>query len=223
MSQKVIDTNDGSKTIYLEDLDETYHSIHGAVQEAMHVFIENGLKYVASNKKEITIFEMGFGTGLNALLTAIYAYENNVEITYVGLEAYPVEWRVVEELDYLSQVQHSKGAEFLKKIHQVAWEKHQEIHQNFRLLKKKGRLEDQPEIPAIDLVYYDAFGPRAQAELWNQEHFEYLAKNCQTNAVLVTYCAQGQFKRNLKAAGWQVERLPGPPGKREMTRGTLNA
>lgn len=221
MSQKVIETSDGSKTIYLEDLDETYHSVHGALQEAEHVFIKNGIDYLSKRQKEITIFEMGLGTGLNALLTAIYALENQIKVNYIGVEAFPVSWEVVQALDYLGQIQNPESAHFLEKIHACKWNENTEIHECFSLLKIEARLEDQPRLPRLDLVYYDAFGPRAQAELWKQKHFEYLAKNSQPNAVLVTYCAQGQFKRNLKAAGWSVERLPGPPGKREMTRGTL--
>lgn len=219
---KLKETGDGSNTLYIPELDETYHSIHGALQEAQHVFIDNGLRFVSEQqeKQRIQVFEMGFGTGLNALLTCLYAMKHETKVSYIGLEAFPVEWSIVQKLQYETLFD-EEVEDLLEAIHQCEWEQESKINEYFSLLKLHYKIEEQPSIATLDLIYYDAFGPRAQEQMWAQEHFDYLAHNTQPEGVLVTYCAQGQFKRNLKAAGWEVERLPGPPGKREMTRAFL--
>lgn len=216
MKRTLRKTADGSYTLYVEELDETYHSTHGAVQEAMHVFIRNGLEFVQEReRKQIQILEMGFGTGLNAWLTAI---QDQVPVVYTGIEAYPVDVSTLEALNYGTDAAEKDQLVF-RQIAQTKWNTMQEITPAFHLKKLHIPLAEV-NLPnaCFDLVYYDAFGPRAQSELWELEPLRKIVESMKVGGVFVTYCAQGQFKRNLKALGMQVESLPGPPGKREMTR-----
>ena len=210
-------TADGSPTLYVPELDETYHSMHGSVQEARHVFIENGLRFVATESKQVNILEVGFGTGLNALLTALYAKENAIHINYVGLEAYPVEEAIWKEINYHTD---AEARSLYTKIMAPPFGETISIELNFSLFKEAKLIQDWVANGPFDLIYYDAFGPRAQAEMWELPIFEKLYSLLNVGGALVTYCAQGQFKRHLKSLGMRVENLPGPPGKREMTRGT---
>jgi len=210
-------TADGSPTLYVPELDETYHSMHGSVQEARHVFIENGLRFVATESKQVNILEVGFGTGLNALLTAQYATENAIRVNYVGLEAYPVEEAIWKEINYLTD---AEARTLYTKIMAHPFGETISIELNFSLFKEAKLIQDWVANGTFDLIYYDAFGPRAQAEMWELPIFEKLYSLLNVGGALVTYCAQGQFKRHLKSLGMRVESLPGPPGKREMTRGT---
>jgi len=209
-------TADGSPTLYVPELDETYHSMHGSVQEARHVFIENGLRFVATESKQVNILEVGFGTGLNALLTAQYATENAIRVNYVGLEAYPVEEAIWKEINYHTD---AEARSLYTKIMAHPFGETISIELNFSLFKEAKLIQDWVANGTFDLIYYDAFGPRAQAEMWELPIFEKLYSLLNVGGALVTYCAQGQFKRNLKSLGMRVEGLPGPPGKREMTRG----
>ena len=209
-------TADGSLTLYVPELDETYHSMHGSVQEARHVFIENGLRFVATKSKQVNILEVGFGTGLNALLTAQYATENAIRVNYVGLEAYPVEEAIWKEINYLTD---AEARSLYTKIMAHPFGETISIDLNFSLFKEAKLIQDWVANETFDLIYYDAFGPRAQAEMWELPIFEKLYSLLNVGGALVTYCAQGQFKRHLKSLGMRVESLPGPPGKREMTRG----
>jgi len=212
---KKITTADGSSSLYREDIDETYHSRHGAVKEALHVFIEMGLKKVAQEKKEITILEVGFGTGLNCLLTAIEAEKLDVKINYFGLETIPLEQDLVMDLTY-SKI----NSDIFQKIHLATWEEEVNITRNFALTKWNTKVQDlEINNQSVDLIYYDAFGPRAQPEMWTPAIFERLQKSLTPEGVFVTYCAKGQVRRDLQATGLTMERLPGPPGKREMLRG----
>ncbi|MFM7643591.1 MAG: tRNA (5-methylaminomethyl-2-thiouridine)(34)-methyltransferase MnmD [Sphingomonadales bacterium] len=215
MKREILKTADGSPTLYLPALDETYHSRHGSVQEALHVFIANGLKPLASKNKSIQILEVGFGTGLNALLSAQFAIENQVQLNYTGIEAYPVEEALWHHLDYL---QNQEGKALYEDLMQAKWEEPNALHDFFQITKVQKRIQDWQAKASFDLVYFDAFGPRAQAEMWNKAIFEKLFTSMSNGGILVTYCAQGQFKRDLKAVGFELESLPGPPGKREMTR-----
>lgn len=209
-------TSDGSKTLYLPSLDETYHSSHGAVQEAKHVFIEHGLKYVAQlGIDQIRIFEMGFGTGLNALLTAQWAEENQHSIDYVGIELHPVPEEIWAQMDYLTTVD---GVMMYERIMSCDWESEQVINPFFNLTKRKEDVHRLERESPFDLIYFDAFGPRAQREMWDLPILSNMQKLLKENGVFVTYCAQGQMKRNLKSLGFELTALPGPPGKREMTR-----
>lgn len=217
MQREIIETSDGSKTIRIIDLDENYHSHHGALQEAKHVFIQYGLDYF-KDKKNLSIFEMGFGTGLNAFLTAIETIHSDKKIEYTGIEAYPVSEEEVHLLGY-NQLMGAEFSELYDKIHSVEWGSLQEITPNFKLHKIVNKIESV-ELKAnfFDLIYYDAFGPRAQDEMWTVELFQKMFNSLRVGGVLVTYCAKGQVKRNLKEVGFKIEALPGPPGKREMTR-----
>lgn len=217
MKREIVTTSDGSKTIRIIDLDENYHSTHGALQEANHVFIKHGLNKCL-DQNELVIFEMGFGTGLNAFLTAIKAAENQLNVQYFGVEAFPVSKDELDALGYVDLLG-DKYKNIYEKIHAVEWNSLQEIGPCFRLNKIEGKLQEivLPQ-QFFDIIYYDAFGPRAQEEMWSIELFEKMYNSLKTNGFLVTYCAKGQVKRNMKSVGFRIEVLPGPPGKREMTR-----
>lgn len=218
LKRQIIKTADGSTTIFIPEMDENYHSHHGAIQEAEHVFIRNGLDYLELDN--ITIFEMGFGTGLNALLTLKNALESGRKVDYIGLEAFPVESGLLDELNYIETIAPELDGAF-NAMHSQEWGKKDILSDGFALTKIHSKIEDyDPEQNSVDLIYFDAFGPRAQDEMWRLPVLEKMAQMLRTGGVLVTYCAQGQFKRYLKSLGFEIERLPGPPGKREMTRGT---
>ncbi|MCR9173997.1 MAG: tRNA (5-methylaminomethyl-2-thiouridine)(34)-methyltransferase MnmD [bacterium] len=217
MKREITKTADGSTTIYIPEMDENYHSHHGAIQEARHVFIQNGIGSL--EREEVTVFEMGFGTGLNALLTLEYALEHDKRINYFGIEAYPVEMELVDNLNYLDEVG-EKYTEQFQTMHNAPWGTPVEFS-NFQLTKIHQKVEDfEPKEKSVDVIYFDAFGPRAQGDMWELPVLEKMARMIKPDGILVTYCAQGQFKRHLKSLGFTIERLPGPPGKREMTRGT---
>ncbi|WP_349664090.1 tRNA (5-methylaminomethyl-2-thiouridine)(34)-methyltransferase MnmD [Cellulophaga lytica] len=218
MKRKIITTGDGSKTIQIEDWNEQYHSIHGAVQEAYHVFIKHGLSLFKD--EPVSILEIGFGTGLNAIITAIEAPKSNLNIDYTGVEAYPVEAEEVAELNYIAQLNASNFEDVFKKMHNVNWEVKTEILPNFNLLKREQNFLDITDKEAYNLIYFDAFGARVQPELWTENIFGIMYNALQTNGVLVTYAAKGSVRRAMLAVGFKVERLPGPPGKREMLRAT---
>ena len=218
VKRELILTNDGSSTIRINDLNENYHSGHGAIQEAMHVFIQNGLGSVSNSScLPLRVFEMGLGTGLNALLSYQYAKENAIEIIYSGIEAYPVEKELYSKMNYIEKIG-VDYEDFFHWMHDLKWGGHERYDDHFTLRKIHLDLEDLvPELSNYDLVYYDAFGPRAQSEMWEMDKLEKMFSLLKTNGKLITYCAQGQFKRNLKQIGFDVVALPGPPGKREMT------
>ncbi|XOV67916.1 MAG: tRNA (5-methylaminomethyl-2-thiouridine)(34)-methyltransferase MnmD [Fluviicola sp.] len=217
MKREITKTADGSTTIYIPEMDENYHSHHGAIQEAKHVFLNYGIESLKQD--EISVFEMGFGTGLNALLTLDYALKNEKKINYIGIEAYPVEKEMIGDLNYLDEIG-EKYAEVFEKMHAIPWGESVDLG-DFQLTKIHERIEDyQPKSNSVDIVYFDAFGPRAQGDMWELPVLEKMAKMIKPGGILVTYCAQGQFKRHLKSLGFEIERLPGPPGKREMTRAT---
>jgi len=206
-------TDDGSSSIYLPELNERYHSSHGAIQEAMHVFINNGLELVEG---PIRIFELGFGTGLNALLTLKYAKD---KIVYHTIEAYPVENSLVEKLNYSSIIGSDLDMQF-RQMHSAKWSQNIQITDNFIFQKIEKKMESYSMMnDYYDVIFFDAFGPRVQEQLWKKEILLKMYHSLVKGGTLVTYCAQGQFKRDLKSVGFDVEVLPGPPGKREMTRG----
>lgn len=218
VKREIIVTADGSKTIHMPEWNENYHSSHGALQEAKHVFLKYGLQCF-KDQKEVSIFEVGFGTGLNAILTCEAAEINQQQIHYDGLEAYPVSVEEIEALDYVSLFENAESKANYLKIHAVNWDLNEVISPNFTLRKILQKLEEFDfEAEQYDLIYFDAFGPRTQEDMWQLAHFEKLFYSLRTSGILVTYCAKGQVKRDLKAAGFTIEALPGPPGKREMTR-----
>ncbi len=219
METKKVHTADGSHTLYVPHLDEHYHSIHGAIQEALHVFIAMGLQH--SSLTNISILEIGFGTGLNALLTQLEAEKLNKNIYYHSLEAYPLSVNEVKDLNYIQEVKGEGVQSKFEALHQVDWEKDVAINNGFTLRKQKVVLQEyQPIESSIDLIYFDAFGPRVQPELWEKPIFDKMFTVLKPNGVLVTYCAKGDVRRTMLASGFTVERLPGPPGKREMLRAT---
>ncbi len=219
MNREIIVTADGSKTIFLPELNEHYHSVHGALQEAQHVFISNGLNIQTADY--ITILEMGFGTGLNALLTYFSSEKRNQYVHYIGIEAFPTsenEWREME-YDQFSKDPDAKAV--FERIHTCEWNKAQEVSEHFVIEKQLVEIKNARIEPlTVDLIYYDAFGPRVQPELWTLEQFSTIYNWLAPGGILVTYCAKGQVKRDLIAAGFSLESLPGPPGKREMIRAT---
>lgn len=211
-------TKDGSPTLYRPDIDENYHSTHGAVQEAKHVFINNGLNNFLT-KSNLAILEVGFGCGLNALLTCLEAhFSKTLSIKYYGLESFPLSMEENKKMDFSVQINDSNYSKIYSKIIEANWNNPVKITSNFQLHKIKSTLQkfDFSSF-SFDLIYYDAFGPRAQSEMWEKSIFQPLYNILNPNGMLVTYCAQGQFKRNLKEIGFSVESKPGPPGKREMT------
>jgi tRNA U34 5-methylaminomethyl-2-thiouridine-forming methyltransferase MnmC len=211
MSLSIKQTHDGSYTLFNEELNEHYHSIHGALQESLHVFIKKGLQHFNPNAK-LAILEIGTGTGLNALLTIVNAAQRNID--YVGLEPFPIAEQMI--LQYIKNYP-------LPEQDKVIW---LELMQNSAYAKEQIKvsietitLQAFETEKTFDLLYFDAFAPNKQGELWEKEVFQKLYNLTNENGILVTYCAQGEFKRSLKAAGYQVIRTDGPPGKREMTIG----
>lgn len=226
MKRTLLKTGDGSYTLHIPEWDEQYHSKHGAVAEALHVFIKEGL-YYWSNKfssNEISILEIGFGTGLNAFLTLIETQKNNLKVNYTGVEAYPLDISEIETLNYPSLLNASEE-DFLK-LHNTSWEiepdglqKQTVISENFSLTKQKKMFSEITAENSYNLIYFDAFGIRVQPELWTQAIFKIMFNALKPNGILVTYAASGNARRAMQAAGFAIERLPGPPGKREMLRG----
>ena len=216
---KIVTSNDGSHTIYRKDIDEHYHSIHGSIQESLHVFINAGLIdfLTTYNTKQLNILEIGFGTGLNALLTIQENLRLKQQINYHSLEPFPVPQNIIEHINYKDI-----NAKLFTKIHQANWNKLELIEENFKLMKIKSKLEDFNSTQNYDLIYYDAFGPNSQHEMWSLPLFNKLYGLLNQPGALVTYCAKGQVRRDLQSVGFKMERLDGPKGKREMLRGIKN-
>ncbi len=215
---KLFVTKDGSHSLQVPELNETYHSSHGAIQESSHVFIKNGLEYwLNKNKtKELSIFEMGFGTGLNALLTLLKAEELDASIYYQTVELFPLEVQLTNQLNYTEQL-HCNPQHF-PALHTAEWKKPVAITSNFNLTKINTAFVDVATENKVDLIYYDAFAPSKQPKMWAYNLIEKCYTMLKKNGIFVTYSAKGQLKRDLKQAGFTVESLPGPPGKFEMVR-----
>jgi len=218
MDKEFVITEDGSHTIYLPEMDEHYHSTHGAIQESLHIYINQGLLQVT--KKEISILEIGFGTGLNAYLTYAFAETKNLSINYFSIEKYPL-----NEADYLS-LNYPKNifpeySDIFNQMHRSKWDSAVEISPKFSLRKVHADLLsfEFNELPQFDLVYYDAFAPGKQPEMWTDEIIQKVASTVKKDGILVTYCAKGSVRRAFSAAGFQMERIPGPVGKKEILRG----
>lgn len=210
-------TEDGSSTLYSDQFGAHYHSTHGALNESMHVFIEHGLEYLRINKnvKRIKILEFGFGTGLNALLALRFASEHAIGIDYHTLEAYPVKATQLQKLNYTTSVGYSKEFDLL---HECNWNTKIEVTDQFKIHKSHIKFEDYEEQDNYEIIFFDAFAPTTQSHLWEVPILKKCYNSLSKGGILVTFCAKGSFKRNLKSLGFSVERLPGPPGKREMTR-----
>lgn len=220
MERKIVQTADGSSTIFLPELNEHYHSVHGAVREAEHVYLKMGLENLKNNFQTNTfsILEMGFGTGLNALLSIFYAEEYKIQLNYTAVEAFPLNSEELQTLNYKNIFPSKDPERYLSALHQTEWDKEVKISSFFTLLKKQQKFEKVNLKKAFHLIYFDAFGPRVQPELWTQEIFAIMYSALKENGILVTYSAKGSVRRAMKEVGFSVERLPGPPGKREMLR-----
>ncbi len=216
MQRKIITTGDGSKTIQILDWDEQYHSKHGAVQEAYHVFIDNGL--LLFKDQHIAILEVGFGTGLNALITLIEHEKLGLTIEYVGVEAFPVTKDEINHLNYVDNLCAEGFQEQFDLMHGSQWEKPASISPNFMFTKQQKDFRKIQDVGLYHLIYFDAFGARVQPELWTAEVFKKMISSLKSGGVLVTYAAKGSVRRAMQEVGFNVERLPGPPGKREMLR-----
>jgi tRNA U34 5-methylaminomethyl-2-thiouridine-forming methyltransferase MnmC len=217
MQTQIILTEDGSHTLFVPELNEHYHSIHGAIQESLHVFISAALSL--NSKQNIKIFEVGFGTGLNALLSLQSTEKRSISVEYHGIEFYPLSPEKIKQLNYGSFFPY----EYLKKfelIHNCEWNKITAIENHFKLLKiNEDFIHFQPK-EKYDLIFFDAFGPDKQPEMWTEALMQKLYNCLNINGILTTYSAKGEVKRNLKKAGFSIELIPGPPGKREMIRAT---
>ena len=225
MQRKIITTADGSKTIHLPDWDEQYHSKHGAVQEALHVFIKIGLIHIHEKEsiQNISILEMGFGTGLNAYLTLLECTQLNIEVDYVGIEAYPVAYEEIKELNYPKVLLNKEQDELFDVLHRIVWETKHHVNDTFTLTKRQQFFQNIDDVDTYNLIYFDAFGARVQPELWTEIVFKKMFVALKPNGILVTYSAKGSVRRALQSVGFAVERLPGPPGKREMLRATKHS
>lgn len=208
-------TADGSHTLFVPGLNEHYHSVNGAVQEALHVFLDAGLKHC--NKSELAVFEVGFGTGLNAFLAAKYAEQEGIKIHYTSIEAFPLSEEITSKLNYATEA----DCELYLALHTAEWGREVEITANFRLTKIEADFTNFDFFhfsETFDVIYFDAFAPDVQSDMWSQKIFNKMYQIVQADAIMTTYCAKGEVRRRMQSAGFTVERIPGPPGKREMLR-----
>jgi tRNA U34 5-methylaminomethyl-2-thiouridine-forming methyltransferase MnmC len=219
--RQVVSTGDGSASIFLPGLNEHYHSHHGAVQESKHVFMKMGWEEAIRGKSSVEILEIGFGTGLNAYLVLNAGPGVQAPaVHYTALEAFPVEAEMVQQLDYAKagvQTEQENKALFLA-LHTAAWNRPVKISSGFTLEKLQQEVQEFTPQRQYDLIFFDAFAPRVQPELWTKEIFDKMFALLNPGGILVTYCSKGEVRRNMIAAGFSVEKVPGPPGKREMLR-----
>lgn len=218
MKREIIQTSDGSTTIHIPQWKESYHSKHGAIQEANHVFIKNGLSLFEG--KDIAIMEIGFGTGLNAFITFLESSKLKQNIDYVGVEAYPVSNEELAAMNYVAELGVTSQQSIFDLMHQSNWEEKCIIDGHFDLTKRKQFFDNIVDENYFDLIYFDAFGYHVQPDLWSTEIFRKMYSALKDNGVLVTYAARGVVKRSMIEVGFTVEKLAGPPGKREMFRAT---
>lgn len=229
MKREIIITSDGSSTIHIPEWNEQYHSKHGAIQEAYHVFIKHGLEYFCNSDfcskhnntfSEISILEIGFGTGLNAFITLLESEKRHQKIHYVGVEAYPVSMTEILQLNYTSQLQVANRNLVFNNLHKNSWEERHEITSEFSLTKQQKLFNEIEDSERYHIIFFDAFGARVQPELWTEAIFVKMYQALKFDGILVTYSAKGSVRRAMQSVGFEVERLPGPPGKREMLRAT---
>ncbi len=217
MKRKLVKTEDGAHSFYIEELDENYHSVYGAIQESKIVFINGGLNYFKNNHT-LNILEIGFGTGLNALMTILH-HPKYQEVNYYGVEYYPITSVEARKLNYTEQLNQDVLQTNFMRMHNCNWGNPTPIAPNFILTKILSKIEHyQPKANFFDIIYFDAFAPSAQPQLWTSEVFEKLYKSLKKGGILITYCAKGAVKRALKGVGFKIEPLPGPKNKREITR-----
>jgi tRNA U34 5-methylaminomethyl-2-thiouridine-forming methyltransferase MnmC len=204
-------TADGSHTLFLPERDEHYHSINGAIQESMHVYVNAGFNQCRKNV--VRVLEMGLGTGLNVLLTALEAEKRKVKVVYTALEKYPLSDEIVRQLNYSN-----RNSDLFNQIHTASWGKSVPLTSSFSLHKINVDFNDYDYSETCDVAYYDAFAPDKQPEVWSQDLFNAIYSAMNPAGILTTYCAKGAIRRMMKQSGFAVERIPGPPGKREMLR-----
>ncbi|MBT3444800.1 MAG: tRNA (5-methylaminomethyl-2-thiouridine)(34)-methyltransferase MnmD [Flavobacteriaceae bacterium] len=221
MPKKIITTGDGSPSIFIEELKETYHSKHGAVTESQYVYIKKGLMHwlKKNNKSDVKVFEMGLGTGLNAYLSYVYSFDHGLTCEYFSIEKYPLTPKELGVLKMKPTLPMPKHHHFFDLLHELEW--NQIFNQsNFLFKKIKDDFLTLPTTQKYNVVFYDAFGYHAQSELWQEKALQTCFDILQPGGVWVSYCAKGEVRRTLQKIGFQVERLDGPPGKREMLRAT---
>ena len=217
-NRKITVTADGSHTFFLPDWKEHYHSVNGAISESKHVFIKKGLAPLTESSKEVHILEVGFGTGLNALLSLEYCQKKALRLNYLGLEPYPLSQEEVLQLNYAKQVAKGKFSEAFLQMHELPFGKTAPISPGFTFSKWQVGLDLAPlASSSFHLVFHDAFAPQFQPELWDEEAFGRLHSVLKPGGMLVTYSAKGSVKRALTACGFALKHPPGPAGKREMT------
>ncbi len=216
LKREIVYTEDGSTSLFLADWQEGYHSKHGAIAEAKHVFIKNGL-HLFENQK-VTILEIGFGTGLNAFISYLEAKKTNQQIDYIGVEAFSVLPAEAASMNYVAQLDANNEATIFEKMHLMDWNTKVVLSDTFCLTKRLQKFEDIADESQFDLIYFDAFGFRVQPELWSTAIFQKMFMALKPGGILVTYAARGAVKRSMNAVGFLVEKLPGAPGKREMMR-----
>ena len=217
MKREIIITSDGSTSIHLPEWEESYHSKHGAIQEAQHVFIKNGLSLCKG--QSVSVLEIGFGIGLNAFITFLESKKNKQKIDYVGVEGFPISPEEVLQMNYVDQLKANQFESEFKIMHTSDWEENVTISDTFRLTKRKQLFNDINDKDQFDIIYFDAFGYRVQPELWSVEIFTKMFNALKEGGILVTYACRGPIKNAMKEAGFKIEKLAGPPGKREMLRG----
>lgn len=217
MERRVIKTADGSHTLEIIEMEDTYHSRHGALQESDYVFVGKGLNEKLVTQQQVSILEIGFGTGLNALVTKQAISSTNASVHYTALETSPVDQEEIALLNYTALI--PALADFYSEMHKAKWGEVVALDEQFTLLKHQVAIEEFKSEERFDLVYFDAFGPASQPELWSLELLRKVYELTALGGIFVTYCAKGQVRRDLTEAGYTVERLPGPPGKRHMLRG----
>ena len=221
--RKIVISEDGSSTIYQSEIDEHYHSINGAKQESQHIFINAALRHWLENNhysKTVNILEIGLGTGLNALLTVLET--TDIKINYYTFEAYPVEEEILKELKYHNSLEE---LDIFKQIHDAKWNELQIITDNFSICKIDkdfSQFTSEQFDQLFDVVYFDAFSPEKQAEMWTIDIFAKLYQWMHQGGIMTTYCAKGYVRRSMQEVGFIVERIPGPPGKREILRSSKN-
>lgn len=220
---KIIETRDGSNSLLVPEMNETYHSTHGAITESAYVFLDKGLFHFHHENpdcREISILEIGFGTGLNAWLTALESKVIGKPIRFTSLEKFPISIDLALKLNYVEKKRADGGQRLFEQLHQSGWEKEVAFDDYFSFTKREIDIfEFEADPGSFDVIYFDAFAPSRQPEMWSLEVLKKMHYALKKGGVFVTYCAQGQFKRDLKEAGFEVENLDGPPGKKEMTRG----
>ncbi len=216
---EIIRTADGSSSLFVPEMGEHYHSVNGAITESIHIFINAGLKYVMNDQNPVRILEIGFGTGLNAFLTWHEARAAKINVHYTAIEKYPLKQEVYHQLNYPELMGYPFGEECFMKIHELQWDAPHEVMEHFILHKINTDIEDYyPGKDRFDLVYFDAFGPGFQPDMWTTDLFKKMATALRPGGILVTYSTKGTVKRSVKEAGFRIEKLPGPIGKREILR-----